>query len=285
MTRAVLCLVACLLLAACGGGGNAADAVNAETKYVPDFSTPEGATLAFIRAFETGNAGLLSLTLVDEERDVVLPALEERLKSAPEWALEQVDNEIVADREARSLFKFTAQKDGQPTGKTLQEWVVFVRTADKSWRYSPVTSERYATRRLASELDGKQPDYSTLHGAMAAFIRAVETSDIELLTSTLLEADRAEAKPVWQARFKQSRDEGLGWAAEVMDRGSSPTREARVFKLTELKEGKATGNVVGAWYVFVEAPDGTWRYSSTETTRFMDELKAKSKPPANSPRD
>lgn len=151
--RLTLCLSLCLFVAACGGGNDAVETTPPDAKYIPDFSTPEGAGTAFIRAVEMDNIGLLSLTLMDDERDRILPVFEERLRETRRlgltWSISQEpESELVPNVEARSLLKFTEMKDGEPTGKGSGGWYVFVKTADGSWKYSDAATKRWVAQLL-----------------------------------------------------------------------------------------------------------------------------------------
>jgi hypothetical protein len=154
MHRYLLFLLA-LTLAACGGGDNSADAIPAEEKFIPDYSTPVGATTAFIRAIESENTGLLSLTLLDDEREKLLPVYEDKFRQSKKlgvkWKLKQVEEEWVPNQEARSLFQFIEMKDGKETGTVTGGWHVFVKTADGTWKYSNAASKRWVAYLIEQE--------------------------------------------------------------------------------------------------------------------------------------
>jgi hypothetical protein len=154
--RTTTCLIVCLLLSSCGGGANTADSVNAEAKFIPDFSTAVGTTQAFMRAVQTDNIGLLSMLLMDEEREEVLPIFEKRFadsrREGVTWELEQMEGDWEPEKEARSLFKFTELKDGKPTGNVTGGWYVFVKTTDGSWKFSQVATKRW----IAEVLEAKK---------------------------------------------------------------------------------------------------------------------------------
>ncbi|MCB9895359.1 MAG: hypothetical protein H6839_12985 [Planctomycetes bacterium] len=137
-----LLIFASMLAAACGGGANA-NGNGEEQAFIPDLSTPEGATEAFARSIETGNLSLLSLTLLDEERDEVLPIysqkFEESRKQGLKWTIEVVDTQIVPEKEARASFKYIAKKDGKEQS-TQGSFAVFQKTSDGTWKYSRAAS-------------------------------------------------------------------------------------------------------------------------------------------------
>jgi hypothetical protein len=158
--RVVSCTFLFLLVTACGGGDNSADAVPAEAKYVPDHSTAAGATEAFMRAIETENIGLLSMTLMDDEREKVLPVFEENFKQSKKkgvrWKLEQeAESEWLPEKEARCAMKFTELKDGEPTGVVVGAWYVFIKTSDGSWKYSDAATKRWVAHLLEEQNKAK----------------------------------------------------------------------------------------------------------------------------------
>jgi hypothetical protein len=167
MNRLFICVCASLLLTACGGGGNAADAVNKEAAYLPDFSTPEGATKAFIYAYETQNAGLMSMTLLDDERETVLPRFEAAFSEIRSQGitidLEQDEklSEWSPDVEARALLKRIELKDGKQQAVT-GGWYVFVKTPDDTWKFSDAATRRWIdywrkTREAANKAPANEP--------------------------------------------------------------------------------------------------------------------------------
>ena len=145
-----------LVLAACGGAGNDANANSEDQAFIPDLSTPEGATEAFARGIETSNLSLLSLTLNDEERDQILSDyshnFEESRKQGIKWTIEVVDTDIVPEKEARALFKYIGKKNGKE--ESVQgSWAVFQKKPDGSWKYSRSASLAYSAeqKRLQDE--------------------------------------------------------------------------------------------------------------------------------------
>ena len=154
-----LMIVTCLLVAACGGNGDANNAPP-EDKYVPDVSTPEGATEAFARSIETGNISLFSIVVHDAEREALVPEythnFEQSKKQGVEWKIEVIKTEIEPDKEARALFKYIGMKNGKQD--SVQEvWTVFLKTEDGSWKFSRAASRWWATEKKRIEEEGKKP--------------------------------------------------------------------------------------------------------------------------------
>jgi hypothetical protein len=89
---------------------------------------------------------------------------------------------------------------------------------------------------------------------------------------------------VFEQRFAESRRLGVEWTVAQKESEWVPGSEARsLFSFTEMKDGKPTGNIVGAWYVFVKTEDGTWKYSDVASKRWVAYLREQEKqPPANS---
>jgi hypothetical protein len=144
MRNLLPCLLVALLLAACGGGNNASGANNVARGYVPDFSTPEGATEAYCRAIETGNKSLMALALMDEEREKLMSAYAQDFAKSKQagltWKIEPVDQELLEDKEAHVKMKFIALKDGEEQQSNTR-WLVFAKTDDGTWKYSDRASQ------------------------------------------------------------------------------------------------------------------------------------------------
>jgi len=155
-------LLLVLLIAACGGGNTAADSVTKEEAYIPDFSTPEGASEAFARAIETGNSALLAMALQDAERDAVLARYERNFALSRQggfgWRVESVtqDNELIEGVEARIHFRYLQVKDGKDTGEVHDTPAVFVRQGDV-WKYSEAATERWVAGLLAKKRPANSP--------------------------------------------------------------------------------------------------------------------------------
>lgn len=133
-------LCASLLVAACGGGDNAANNSGAEVTFIPDISTPEGATEVYARGIETSSMSLIEMVVLDDEREIVIEQFQknfaETAKRGIEWKLEFKDATMLDDNTVYSHATYIMMKDGKPTGERQVGWVVFIKGEDGSWRFS-----------------------------------------------------------------------------------------------------------------------------------------------------
>lgn len=141
----ILISVLVMLCAACGGGENAADQVNREATFIPDVSTPEGATETYARAIETSSITLAELVVMDEEREAVLAQMRANFQASEQqglkWKLEFSDAEKLSDSLVQAKVQYIGLKDGKEQGREIS-WVVFKKIEDGSWRYSRALSKQ-----------------------------------------------------------------------------------------------------------------------------------------------
>ena len=142
MKPVIVSLLLCvsLLAAACGGGNNTADNSGGEAKFIPDISTPEGATEVYARGIETSNMSLIEMVVLDDEREFVIEQFQknfaETAKRGIEWKLEFKDATMLDDNTVYSHATYIMLKDGKPTGERQVGWVVFIKGEDGNWRFS-----------------------------------------------------------------------------------------------------------------------------------------------------
>ena len=164
-----LLLCASLLAAACGGGDNTADNSGGEAKFIPDISTPEGATEVYARGIETSNMSLIEMVVLDDGRDVVINQFQqsfaETAKRGIDWELEFKDATILDDKTVCTHATYVMMKDAKRTGERHVEWIVFIKGEDGNWRFSRGRS-RALTEQMnkaetpgdGEESPGNQPD-------------------------------------------------------------------------------------------------------------------------------
>ncbi|MCB9933997.1 MAG: hypothetical protein H6841_11315 [Planctomycetes bacterium] len=164
MARLTLCLLACLsalCFVACGGG-NAADHVNKEARYIPDVSTAEGATEAYARAIETGSITLAELVFMDEEREALQAEFrqnfQETQRAGVKWKLEFSEAQQVSDTHVQARVDYVQLKDGKEIARE-KSWIVFTRVADGTWRYSRAMSVKLAMLNQPGQpANGNEPE-------------------------------------------------------------------------------------------------------------------------------
>jgi hypothetical protein len=157
MARILPCLLVCLALlcAACGGGENAADQVNREATFIPDVTTPEGATETYARAIETSSITLAELVVLDEERETVLSQFRANFQASEQqgvkWRLKITDAQELSDSLVQAKVQYIGLKDGKEQGREVS-WIVFKKIEDGTWRYS-----RALSMQLIEQMKPKPP--------------------------------------------------------------------------------------------------------------------------------
>lgn len=141
-------LLTLLVLGLCGcGGGDASNAANAPA-YVPDLSTPAGATEAYAYAIENMDEAVATAVYATAEREDSLESFRQICKASLAesytWKL-TFENaaEIEGKGEAHVLVTFMPvhKKKGEQPEQGNRRWVVFVREADNNWRVSRKASD------------------------------------------------------------------------------------------------------------------------------------------------
>jgi len=144
-----------LLCAACGGGENAADQVNREATFIPDVTTPEGATETYARAIETGSITLAEMVVLDEERDVLISQFRANFQASEQqgvkWKLEFSQAEQLSPVLAQARVDYIRLKEGKEAGRE-SSWIVFKKIEDGTWRYS-----RALSMQLIEQMKPKPP--------------------------------------------------------------------------------------------------------------------------------
>lgn len=147
-------LLLALLLAACGGG-NTPDNTAAEEPFIPDFTTPEGAVMAYERAIMTNNLTLIEQLALPSERESLLKHFGERMevskRQGMKWRLEFDQSVYVNDTEVRAFARYFRITGGSEA-LFDEGWVVFVQVEDGSWKYSQEKA-RYLNQIHRGEID------------------------------------------------------------------------------------------------------------------------------------
>lgn len=154
MRAMIPCMLLALLLAACGGG-NTPDNTAAEEPFIPDFTTPEGATLAFERAIETHNLTLIEQLAQPQEREEMLKHfggnMEQSKKAELKWRIEFEERQYTSDTEVIALAKYFRIKGGSEA-MDHQGWVVFIQVEDGTWKYA-LEKARHLNKIYRGEID------------------------------------------------------------------------------------------------------------------------------------
>jgi len=135
-----------LTLAACG------NEPPPEKPWLPRFDTPEHATEAYLRGYETANVELGTMATVPAERATHGRFLRARIdhsrKRNLQWSIEVEEGsaEHGADYARIKVFYRLYDEEGNPAdvladdGRVIKDawsWLVFLRQPDGSWRMSP----------------------------------------------------------------------------------------------------------------------------------------------------
>jgi hypothetical protein len=144
------------------------------------------------------------------------------------------------------------------------------------------------------------PSYDTPANTMEAYLRGIETGNLELCLTTTVPSERQAHAQFLNTIFAEAKKRDFRWKTEVVDGTAFEVDKEAVLKMSlkpvddqgnpktiKNEEGK-TMNDLEVWRVSVKQSDGSWRISPSRSAQFTAERNAATpnrqpeNPPANS---